>query len=119
MVTQDVISVPALVMKILEPSTTHSSASSRPVVRLAPAVELLRDRGDAFPGEPADRVPDQLVLRLEVEVHGVGDGTEEEDARRRRTQSDVRHPPTVEALTEEIGRIVSERQTLRSQGAGV
>jgi hypothetical protein len=25
----------------------------------------------------------------------------------------------VEALTEEIGRIVSERQTLRSQGAGV
>jgi hypothetical protein len=29
----------------------------------------------------------------------------------------VRHPPTVEALTEEIGRIVSERQTLRSQGA--
>ena len=33
--------------------------------------------------------------------------------------SDVRHPPTVEALAEEIGRIVSERQTLRSQGAGV
>ncbi len=27
--------------------------------------------------------------------------------------------PTVEALTEEIGRIVSERQTLRSQGASV
>jgi hypothetical protein len=30
----------------------------------------------------------------------------------------VRHPPTIEALTEEIGRIVSERQTLRSEGAG-
>ena len=29
----------------------------------------------------------------------------------------MRHPPTVETLTEEIGRIVSERQTLRSQGA--
>jgi len=29
----------------------------------------------------------------------------------------VRTPPTIEALTEEIGRIVSERQTLRSQGA--
>jgi hypothetical protein len=33
-------------------------------------------------------------------------------------KSDVRQPPTVEALTEEIGRMVSERQTLRSQGAG-
>ena len=31
----------------------------------------------------------------------------------------MRHPPTLEALTEEIGRIVSERQTLRSQGASV
>ena len=31
----------------------------------------------------------------------------------------MKHPPTVEALTEEIGRIVSERQTLRSQGAEV
>jgi hypothetical protein len=30
----------------------------------------------------------------------------------------VRQPPTVEALTEEIGRIVIERQELRSAGAG-
>jgi hypothetical protein len=29
----------------------------------------------------------------------------------------VRQPPTVEALTEEIGRIVAERQELRSAGA--
>jgi hypothetical protein len=29
----------------------------------------------------------------------------------------VRHPPTVEALTEEIGRIVAERQELRAAGA--
>jgi hypothetical protein len=29
----------------------------------------------------------------------------------------VRHPPTVEALAEEIGRIVSERQSLRANGA--
>jgi hypothetical protein len=47
----------------------------------------------------------------------VRDGTEEEVGRRR-IQSAVRHSPTVETLTEEIGRIVSERQTLRSEGAG-
>ena len=29
----------------------------------------------------------------------------------------MRHPPTVEALTEEIGRIVAERQELRAAGA--
>jgi len=29
----------------------------------------------------------------------------------------VRQPPTVEALTEEIGRIVAERQELRATGA--
>jgi hypothetical protein len=29
----------------------------------------------------------------------------------------VRQPPTVEALTEEIGRIVAERQELRAAGA--
>jgi hypothetical protein len=28
----------------------------------------------------------------------------------------VRHPLTVEALTEEIGRIVAERQALRAEG---
>jgi hypothetical protein len=31
--------------------------------------------------------------------------------------SSVRRPPTVEALTEEIGRIVAERQELRAAGA--
>jgi hypothetical protein len=59
------------------------------------------------------------VLGLEVEVHAVRDGTEEFSRRRRIQPIDVRHPSTVEALTEEIGRIVSERQTLRSQGATV
>jgi hypothetical protein len=54
---------------------------------------------------------------LEIEVHAVRDGTEEL-ARRGRIQTDVRHPPTVEALTEEIGRIVAERQMLRAEGAG-
>jgi hypothetical protein len=29
----------------------------------------------------------------------------------------VRRPPTVEALTDEIGRIVAERQALRADGA--
>jgi hypothetical protein len=29
----------------------------------------------------------------------------------------VRQPPTVEALTDEIGRIVAERQALRADGA--
>src|SRR5579884_2760490 len=36
-VTQAVMSVPALVMKIFEPSITHSPSSSRAVVRVAPA----------------------------------------------------------------------------------
>jgi nucleotidyltransferase/DNA polymerase involved in DNA repair len=36
----------------------------------------------------------------------------------RRIQPDVRQTPTVEALTEEIGRIVAERQALRAEGAG-
>ena len=38
-VTQPVISVPALVMKIFEPSITHSPSSRRAVVRVAPASE--------------------------------------------------------------------------------
>ena len=38
-VTQAVMSVPALVMKIFEPSTTHSPSSSRAVVRAARASE--------------------------------------------------------------------------------
>jgi hypothetical protein len=57
------------------------------------------------------------VLGLEIEVHAVRDGTEEFAKQRRTHFAVVRHPPTVEALTEEIGRIVSERQTLRSDGA--
>jgi hypothetical protein len=36
-VTQALISVPALVMKIFEPSTTHEPSSRRAVVRVAPA----------------------------------------------------------------------------------
>ena len=36
---------------------------------------------------------------------------------RERIQTDVRQPPTVEALTDEIGRIVAERQALRAEGA--
>ena len=36
-VTHDVISVPAFVMNIFEPSTTHSPPSSAAVVRVAPA----------------------------------------------------------------------------------
>jgi hypothetical protein len=35
----------------------------------------------------------------------------------RRKQLAVRQPPTVEALTEEIGRIVAERQELRAAAA--
>jgi nucleotidyltransferase/DNA polymerase involved in DNA repair len=35
----------------------------------------------------------------------------------KRIQTDVRQLPTVEALTDEIGRIVAERQTLRAEGA--
>jgi len=35
----------------------------------------------------------------------------------RRKQAGVRQPPTVEALTEEIGRIVAERQELRTARA--
>jgi hypothetical protein len=35
----------------------------------------------------------------------------------RRKQDAVRQPPTVEALTDEIGRIVAERQELRAAGA--
>jgi hypothetical protein len=57
------------------------------------------------------------MLRLKIEVHWVRDATEEA-ARSARIHANVRHPPTIEALTEEIGRIVSERQTLRSEGAG-
>ena len=38
-VTHAVMSVPALVMKIFEPSTTHSPPSSVAVVRVAPASE--------------------------------------------------------------------------------
>ena len=38
-VTHEVMSVPAFVMKIFEPSTTHSPFSSRAVVRVAPASE--------------------------------------------------------------------------------
>ena len=38
-VTPHVISVPALVMNIFEPSTTHSPSSRRAVVRVAPASE--------------------------------------------------------------------------------
>ena len=38
-VTQAVMSVPAFVMKIFEPSTTHSPPSSVAVVRVAPASE--------------------------------------------------------------------------------
>ena len=38
-VTQPVISVPAFVMNILEPSITHSPSSARAVVRVAPASE--------------------------------------------------------------------------------
>ena len=38
-VTHAVMSVPALVMNIFEPSTTHSPASRRAVVRVAPASE--------------------------------------------------------------------------------
>ena len=38
-VTPHVMSVPAFVMKIFEPSTTHSPSSSRAVVRVAPASE--------------------------------------------------------------------------------
>src|SRR5439155_20802286 len=41
----------------------------------------------------------------------------EEVPQRRRIAPNVRHPPTVEALTEEIGRIVAERQQLRAAGA--
>jgi hypothetical protein len=36
---------------------------------------------------------------------------------RKRTQPVVRQSPTVEALTDEIGRIVAERQALRANGA--
>ena len=38
-VTHAVMSVPAFVMNIFEPSTTHSPSSSRAVVRVAPASE--------------------------------------------------------------------------------
>ena len=38
-VTHDVMSVPAFVMNIFEPSTTHAPSSSRAVVRVAPASE--------------------------------------------------------------------------------
>ena len=38
-VTQPLISVPAFVMNILEPSITHSPFSARAVVRVAPASE--------------------------------------------------------------------------------
>jgi hypothetical protein len=37
-VTTEVIDVPELVMKDLEPSITHSSPSSRAVVRIPPAI---------------------------------------------------------------------------------
>ena len=38
-VTQPLISVPAFVMNILEPSITHSPSSGRALVRVAPASE--------------------------------------------------------------------------------
>ena len=77
------------------------------------AVELLGDRCDALERELADRVAEELVLRLKVEVHCRCAMVQRRHARiRRRILADVRHPPTIEALTEEIGRIVSERQDL-------
>jgi hypothetical protein len=55
------------------------------------------------------------VLRFEIEVHA--DGRLQRTAVDSVENSGVRPPPTVEALTEEIGRIVAERQELRAAGA--
>src|SRR5689334_15290721 len=103
-------------------------------------VELLRDRRHALERELPDGVAQELVLRLQVEVHAVGrrrgpsstcislrDGTEEAVRTRRirlriltvfvRTLEYREAMETVESLSEEIGRIVAERQGLRAAGA--
>ena len=51
-VTQAVMSVPAFVMKIFDPSTTHSPLSSSAVVRVAPASEPGVRLGQPERGEP-------------------------------------------------------------------
>ena len=69
-VTHAVMSVPAFVMKIFEPSTTHSPSRSSARVRVAPASEPAFGLGEPERGEPlARREPRQplLLLRLVAE----------------------------------------------------
>ena len=93
-VTQPVISVPALVMKIFEPSITHSPSSRRAVVRVAPASEpafasvspkAARLRPEARSGSHAPllllRAEQVDRQRAERVVRGDGDRDRRVDAR--------------------------------------